>query len=435
MIKNLVIVGGGVAGINAALSARNSDKEVAITIISLEYPYRKPSLPSLIAGKIDVKEILIYQDELLSKENIDLRIGWKCEKINREEKELIISSNNRREVIEFDSLIFASGGVPIRPRIPGVNLENVFTIWSLKDALKIKQKIQRAKRVVIVGAGFVGLEVAEKLRKIGLKPLIVEKMPRILWRLLEEDLSKIIEKRVEHFGVKLLRGRTVNEISGNGSVESVDIDGEKVKADLVILTAGVLANVDLARSVGVKIGRVGVLINGRAETNVEGIFAAGDVAEVPDLISGNHLYMPVGSIAAQTGKLAGVNAVGGKLEVKGFLRVQIQKVFGLEVGVAGHSIETAKEINIKAKTVSINFKKDFKGHIPIIEKFNPKMYIILDKKERVIGGQIVSAKYASSYLYGVIEAIRRKLTFGEFLEEWKSFTSIFPSFITNIVGT
>lgn len=435
MVKNLVIVGGGVAGINAALSARNFNKNVAITIISLEYPYRKPGLPSLIVGKVDVKDVLIYQKKVLDREDIDLKVGWKCEKVNGERRELTISSNTRREVIKFDSLIFASGGVPIRPRIPGVNLENVFTIWSLEDGLKIRQKIQKVKRVVIVGAGLVGLEVAEKLRKIGLKPLIVEKMPKILWRLLEEDLSRIIEKRVEHFGVGLLKGTTVNGIYGNGSVESVDIDGRKVKTDLVILTAGVVPNVDLAKSVGVKIGRVGILINGRAETNVDSIFAAGDVAEVPDLISGSHVYMPVGSIAAQTGKLAGVNAVGGKLEVKGFLRVQIQKVFGLEVGVAGHSIETAKEVNIKAKAVSINFEKDFKGHVSIVDKFNPKIRIILDEKEKVIGGQIVSTKYASSYLYGVVEAIRRKLSFEEFLEKWKSFTSIFPSFITNIIGS
>lgn len=418
MKKEIVIVGGGIAGIQAAFKAREVDNEAKITIVS-EEPYqfyRRPSIPLLISNDIKPSGIRIYPMNYFEKKKIKVLRNEKALKINIEEK--FLKTNKRK--LKFDKLILATGGFPFKPTIPGIDKKGVFQIRSLKDALMIKRSIKPGKKAIIIGAGFIGLMMSEALLRKGMKVTLVEKLPQILPALFEPKLSKIIQSNLESKGIEVITNATVDEIYGVKKVSKVKVLESKLEASLVICATGVIPNIDLAEQAGLKIGKKAILTNKYCCTSNPDVYAAGDCTETLEYISKKPSYIPVGSIAAIEGKIAGVNAIKKSIKHEGLIRAQNEKILNFELVSIGLTFNEAKSYGIAPSMLDITDKLFKNGG-----KNFEKAICILNSNSSIIGLQLITQSYAHRYSIDFLKAIENKLNIDRFLSERYPFKTLF----------
>ncbi|MEM2703535.1 MAG: FAD-dependent oxidoreductase [Candidatus Bathyarchaeia archaeon] len=425
MLKKLdiIIIGAGVAGVTAAVSARKQKPQAKIAILSHEvYPaYSKPSLPYVISRSVAFNEIVIYPPEDLKARNIQLLSGFEVYSINPKERILRARAVNgvKEIVFAYNTLILATGGNEVVPLIKGAELGNVFTMRTFEDALKISKSVKPGKPAVVVGAGPIGLSTAQALNARGMKTIMVIRS-RILRALLEPDLSLILQERAKIAGIKTIIGAEVEEIGGFRIVEYVKVPNKKISASMVIFALGVRPSVKLAKEAHIDLGRYGgIKVDEHMRTSNDEIFAAGDCIEITDLITGKPTYVPVGSIAAETGRIAGVNAAGGNEKSEGFIRIQGDNFFGLDVTSIGHSSATASTLGIKASVSDVHPQSIFKDVKHFFKKYPVKVKIITDEKRRVIGAQTLGSKFMTMNRYALLQAIKEKMKIDEFLDSWK----------------
>jgi len=245
--------------------------------------------------------------------------------------------------------VIATGARAVKPNIKGIDLNGIFTIRFLEDGIAIKNFIREnsPKKALIIGAGYIGMEMAEALVSLGIDVTIVEVMPNILGSM-DDEINEVVEAELQKNGVKLLKSTSVVEFVGDGFVRKAILNnGSSLDVDLVIVGAGIKPNSEIARDAGIEIGRSGAIaVNQRMETNIPGVFAAGDCAEAFHLVLGRPVYIPLGTTANKQGKVAGENAVGGNAIFKGIVGTAVFKVFELEVARTGISEKQAKEEGI-----------------------------------------------------------------------------------------
>ena len=419
-MNRILIIGANAAGLSSAVNARKEDPKSKITIISKEpyNPYRRPAIPSIITGEISgLEEATIFPPDYLHQRGIDFIPGVEVVRFDLGSKSAETKNikSNETKKIEYDSLVFCTGGYPMIPKMKGTDKKGVCTFTTYDNTMEIVNIARPGLSAVIVGAGFVGLEIAEALMKKGLK-VYFNVRSRILRRLLEPDFSDYLNECFEQKGLKMLTGEAISEIGGNDKVEYVVMRGEKIETSLVIFGTGVKPNVDIARNAGIKLGESGAIkVDGRMQTSEKDVYSAGDCAESLDLLTGQYTYSPVGSIAALAGRLAGVNAAGGNQQTHGFMRCQVDKLLGQQIISIGHSSTTAKEINLEIKIRDLNElqKSVLSGKYPV------KIKIITDTADRIVGAQVITKKYGSQYSYELRNAILENKSFNEFIKEWK----------------
>lgn len=354
MAKKVVVIGGGIAGAIAALTAREKDKEAEITILGDENypPYRRASLLDLLSGVAsDVKDIFMFPESFYAENNINLKVNAKVSEIKPDKKIVKIKDNSSggESELSYDSLIIATGAAPFIPKVPGTDKAGVFSLWTIGDVIMLSNYLQKGKSAVVEGAGFIGLKTVEALLRRGIKVTLVVRS-RILRALLEKDFSLFLHKKIEKSGVKIVTGASIEEICGKNSVEYVIAGGEKIKADLVVFATGVRPCVDLAKKAGLNLGPNGAIdVNNRMETSMQDIYACGNCAETLDYITKKKIFVPIGSIAASQAKIAGANAVGEEIEVEGFFRAQMEEIFDLEIISIGHGSESARDLGFNVK--------------------------------------------------------------------------------------
>ncbi len=430
-----MVIGGNIAGLTSAMSAREIDKRAEIVILSREtyLPYCRSSLASIITTQaLRLKDFTLFSSWL---SNLRIRFLPGIEALNVDPDERVIRARDVKAQKSLDfpynSLVFATGSSVFIPPIDGVEKRGVFRLRTFDDALKISQHARAGRSAVVIGAGFVGLEVAEALAKRGMKVTITVRS-RILRELIEPDFSLYLKKHIERRDVKVLAGASPTEIGGGKGVEYVKLDNEKVPASIVVFATGVAPNVEIAKKAGVKLGRTGAIkVSCRMQTSIPEIYAAGDCAEALDLLTGEQTYFPLGSVAAREGAIAGKNAAGTDVSTEGVIRSQMDFVLGNEIVSIGHGSETAKEIGIAVDTIELS---SMGNCFHFLERYPAKIVVAINAKEQIIGAQVISQRFASMYAFNLLLAIKEGMTLSDFLKTWQPSLSAFTNFLLQISG-
>ena len=385
------MIGAVAAGTSAAAKARRNTEDAEIVIYEKDnfISYSGCGMPYFLGGEVlDGKE-LTPRDPLFfkTKYNVDILIGHEVLGIDKDKKTLEVKNLETGHVFtdQYDKLIVATGASAVIPPIKGREKEHVFSLRNIGDMYKIRKFIDEnnPRKAVIVGTGFIGLELAENFKQIGIEVTMVEMLPQVTPGL-DADMAIHVEKALEKNGVLVITGNSASEIA-DGKV--ILADKREVEADMVIIATGVRPNVHLAVAAGIKLGNLGAIeVNTRMETSVKDIYAAGDCIEQFHLVTGKPVYRPLGSTANKTGRIAGNNAAGGELEFRGILGTGIFKVFNLAVAQTGL---TEKEALKEGYDISVSHnikpnKPEYLGGKEMVIKS------VADRKDgRLLGVQII----------------------------------------------
>jgi len=322
--QRFVIVGAGIAGVSAAESIRRNDPKSEIILISREsnLPYYRISLTRYLAGEIEKDQMLLHPADWYDSNKIDLRRGIEVTGIDIPRKYMILSNG---ESVSFDTLILATGSHPFIPPIPGADKANVITLRTMEDADFILKACQEGKRFVCIGGGLLGLEAAGALAKRGASVTVVENQPWLLPRHLNKEAAQLFQEQIKAMNINLKVGVQVKEIAGDSTVSGVMMDdGTFFPAEVVIVSAGVRSNIDLARESGIQVDK-GIVVDSEMKTEHPAVFAAGDVVEVDGM-----LYGTWGPSQGQ-GTIAGLNASGRRADFSTLPPSHVLKVLGINL--------------------------------------------------------------------------------------------------------
>jgi len=416
MGKRLLVIGGVAAGPKAAAKARRFDPEMEIVIYQEEeeISYAGCGLPYYISGVVKERgELISRTPGKFAQDGIRVQRCRRIENIDIGNHTVSGRNLDSGEVFtdHFDRLVIATGAYPIRPKIEGIELRNIFYLRSIFDADAIFQqmKSQAIKNVVIAGGGYIGLEMAESLLHLGKNVTIVELAPQIL-TLFDEDFASILRQYLEKNGVQIYTSEGIKSLRGKeGKVTHVQTVAQEIEVDAVLMGLGIRPHVELARETGLRIGETGAIwVNERMETSIEGIYAAGDCAETTHLITGKRVWIPLGSTANKQGRVVGVNVCGGNSTFSGVMGTTIFKAFDFNVAKTGLSMREAE-------------KEGFHPIQAIVRGYGRAHYypggkesalkVIADKETgRVIGGQAVGEGPSDKFIDILAIALHGKLT-------------------------
>ncbi len=344
----LVIIGAVAAGTSAAAKARRNSEELEIAIYEKDkyISYSGCGMPYYIGGEVENVDELTPRDPAFfkSKYNVDIFTGHEVLNIDSNERQVTVKNLLTDEIFTdiYDRLIIATGAKSVIPPIKGADNVNVFALRNINDMNRIKDYINTndPKRAVIVGTGFIGLEVCENLKRLGIDVVMVEKLMQVTPGL-DSDMAVYVKEHLQDNGVKVFTGITVNEITSNSVILS---DGVKINADMILLSTGVRPDTSFAKQAGIELGIAGsIKVDSKMRTNIPDIYACGDCIEQFSVINGKPLYRPLGSTANKTGRIAGDSATGGPLEFRGILGTSIFRIFELSVAQTGLSEREAVE--------------------------------------------------------------------------------------------
>ena len=396
----LVVVGGVAAGTKAASRARRLDPGLEITVYQAE---PEPSisecgLPYLLSGMVESRDRLVARTpEKFAEGNIDMRVRHRVEKILPGTKKLTVLDLATGETFEdfYDRLVVATGARAVLPPIPGADLDGIFELRFLTDADEVLRytKAQSPGKAVVVGGGYIGLEVAENLCRMGMEVSIIEGEDRVALSY-RSEVSERVEAELKRNGIRVFTGERVEEFVGDGRVRAVRFGEGELEAQLVILGVGVKPSVGLAQEAGAELGPTGAIrVDKHMRTNLPDVWAAGDCVETVNLVSGTPAWVPLGDTANQMGRVVGTNVASPAgeevLEFPGVLGTGIFKVFDLGVGKTGLSEEEAADAGFETASASIE-ARDRAGYYPGAEKVFLKL--IADAQT----GRLLGAEAAGS---------------------------------------
>jgi NADPH-dependent 2,4-dienoyl-CoA reductase/sulfur reductase-like enzyme/rhodanese-related sulfurtransferase/two-component sensor histidine kinase len=345
----VVIVGGVAAGPKVASKVIRLCPDAEVTIVERGklLSYAGCGLPYYVSGVVkEQKELMstpvgAVRDPVFFQNVKNVRVLNETEavEIDRAGKRIRVRSlvQGQESWLDYDKLVLATGAKAVVPPIPGVNLGNVFTLQGVHDAEGVRALLaqEKARDVVIVGGGLIGVEITEALVQRGCRVTMVEMMPQTL-RILDPDMACLVEQHMESHGVKVMTGTKVEAIEGEGFVQAVRTSAGRIAADMVVLAIGVRPNVALAQTAGLEIGPTGAIrVDDRMQTSDPDIFAAGDCVECRDLMTNGPCFVPLGSTANKQGRVAAVNICGGQDRFPGVLGSTVCKVFDFCVGRTG----------------------------------------------------------------------------------------------------
>lgn len=338
----IVIVGAVAAGTSAAAKARRNNEEAEIIVYEKDsfISYSGCGMPYYIGGEVESADELTPRDPAFfkSKYNVNIFTLHEVLSIFPESKSITIKNLLTGDIFtdHYDKLVIATGARATIPPIKGAEGKHVFTLRNINDMNHIKTFIDtnRPLSAAIIGTGFIGLEVCENLKGLGIEVSLLEKLPQVTPGL-DSDMAVYVQDYIEKNGVTVLTGVSVTEITESSVVLS---DGKEIKADMVIVSTGVRPNTELASAAGIELGVAGAIrVNKKMQTSLSDIYACGDCTEQFNVVTGKPVYRPLGSTANKTGRIAGDSMTGGDLEFRGILGTGIFKIFDMTVAQTGLS--------------------------------------------------------------------------------------------------
>ena len=412
--ERLVVIGGVAAGMSAASSYRRLKPEAEAVVLEKDYfiSYGACSLPYYVSDDLkDFNQLISLTPKVATEERgIDVRTRHEVTSIDVKNKQVHVRNLEAGETssLSYDKLVIATGGLPIKPPLPGIDLENVFTIRTLLDGIAIKKYIddwgafevcvgspeclyinrygneKRPMKAVIVGGGYIGMEMCESLRKRGLEVAVIEKMDRVLGTM-DLEITRIVEEKIQAEGVKLYKETSVEGFKGEkGRLQKVITDKGEFDADLVLLAIGARPNVELAKNAGVELGVAGAIqVNEYLETNVPDVYGAGDCAEAMHLVTDKKVYIALGTTANKQGRIAGENAAGLNKKFEGIVGTAVTKIFDLEVARTGLSSVDATREGLRFFSSSVNGWSRSKAY-PAGKRMTV-LYVVEENTGRLLG--------------------------------------------------
>lgn len=350
-MKKILIVGGVAGGASFATRARRLMEDADITLFERgpHVSFANCGLPYHI-GKVikEEKSLLVATPQLFENRfNINAKTEHDILRIHPEKNSIEVKNLRSGEIFEetYDHLVLSPGASPLRPSLPGIDLENIFTLRNIPDMEKIKEWIEthNAKSVVVIGAGFIGLEMAENLSHLKMEVSIVEKLPQIIPPM-DAEMAFLAQEHLQENRVKLFLNDGIKGFSSEGKrVLTETENGQKISSDLVILSIGVRPETKLAQEAGLAIGaRGGIQVNDRLQTSIPNIWAVGDAIEVKETLTGESLLLPLAGPANRQGRMVAENIAGSLNKFRGVQGTAILEVFGLQVAFTGLSEKRLK---------------------------------------------------------------------------------------------
>ncbi len=392
----VLVLGGVAAGtkIAAKLMREGRGNEVTVLNKGKDISYAGCGLPYYVGHVIEDKaQLIVNTPEKYSKlTGVKVLTQTEAVKVDPEAKkvEAIDLGTGEKKSYDYDKLVVSVGASPVKPPIEGCDLKNVFFVRTPEDAIRIREAVDAGdvKRAVVVGAGYIGLEIAENLKLQGIRPFVLDMAEHALPGF-DAEMAEYVEEKLKESGIPVVTGVAVTGIEGDGKVEKVITDKKAYKADLVVLSAGIRPNTAFLDGSGLEMFKGTILTNAQGETNLPDIYAAGDCARVRNALTGKAAWSPMGSTANISGRLIAQNIMGAGLGYRGVLGTAVCKLPGLNVGRTGLTEAQAEAEGFQP--VSVLAVVDDKAHYyPGASAFMIKM--IADKESlRLLGVQVIGA--------------------------------------------
>ncbi len=406
MTKKVAIIGAGAVGMTVATYLkRHTDYDVLVFSSDTHTAYSQCGMPFVLEGIIsDFPDLVVRPPDTFIEMGIDLHLNTEVRQIDARGRKVMSDSG----VFEYDHLVIATGSTPVIPHIPGIHLSGVFTLHTLSDGMDITANINDNTRVVVIGAGGIGIEVAASLARRGINTTLIENLPQVLPLTLDPDMASFIGQHLISMGIRIMTGTSVDSVNGKQRVESVSAGGETLPADIVIVTSGQKPLTSVARGAGYDIGPTGgivtdeclrVSMDGEFQDNV---YSGGECAQVFDLITGSPVLSRLGSAARRMARVIGENLAGKETIYPPTLSPSVVVAGHLVAGSVGITSHTAKVhgINIiSGSSKGYTRAGYYPGAVPLFIK-------LLFSKKKLVGAQVVSGEGVKERIDALSLAIR-----------------------------
>ncbi len=402
-----MVIGGDAGGMTAVGRIRRLRPAVEIVVLEKGdwTSYSACGIPFVLGGEVTPLERLQVRtpQQFRERDRVDVRMRHEAVGIDigRRTVEVTAHDQGRTYQLAFDQLLIATGGRPVRPPLPGIELDNVQGVHTLDNARRMLETIDGAglRRVVVVGGGYIGLEMAEAFVNRSISTTLVEGSDQVM-KTLDPDMARLVERALQARGVQVALGTRVTGFEPDGVVTTAG----KLPADLVVLGIGIEPNSRLAADAGLTLGaRDAIEVDRRQRASADGVYAAGDCAESTHLVSGRKVHVALGTVAVKHGRVAGINMGGGYATFPGVLGTAITKICRLEVARTGLNEQEAAEAGFETRSVSIDSTTKA-GYYPGAEPMTVKL-VVERGTCRILGAQIVGGQGAGKRIDAVAMAV------------------------------
>ena len=419
-MKKVLIVGGVAGGASTATRLRrlNEDLEIILFEKGQHVSFANCGLPYHIGGVIENRESLLVQtpESLKERFNLDVRVNSEVISVNSQEKSVVVKTKNGEEYKEsFDYLVLAPGAKPLVPPIDGIGGKNIYTLRNVTDLDKIMEKIKSVKEAIVIGGGFIGVEVAENLQEIGITTTLIEAAPNILAPF-DSEMSNILEAQLANNGINLLTNNKVVKFQNEDEKVLISLEnGNIIKGDIVILAIGVSPDTKFLNNSGITLGERGhILVDEHLETNVKDIYALGDAILVKHFVTGQDVAIALAGPANRQGRIVAGNISGRDEIYKGSFGTSIIKVFNLTGGATGLNERSLKSLGKNFEKIYLH-PNDHAGYYPGATPVSIKLLYEKETK-KVLGAQAVGLNGVDKFIDVIATVLKFRGTIDDLAE-------------------